>query len=184
MSQQPGAPPIPPLPPGAATGANIRFGASPARSPPQSRDPSPNRQAQRDPFMASHEALPAAGHYQMSSLSAPRPPASYTTGSNYGTAPSSPYESPAGGPGPTSPFPQGSYNSLQAYPQNSYGGTPHVVGGISTSTVQLNDFGAVDHESTVGHGRYQHDESEENRPLNEGAGFSGGFYPPHAVEGR
>jgi hypothetical protein len=49
---------------------------------------------------------------------------------------------------------------------------------MSTSSVQLNDFGAVDHESSAGHGRYQHDESEENRPLNEGAGFTGGFYPP------
>ncbi|KIM33668.1 glycosyltransferase family 2 protein [Serendipita vermifera MAFF 305830] len=187
MSQTPGPPP--PLPPGAGTagaaGANVRFGASPVRSPPHSRDQSPNRQGPRDPFMASHEALPTTGNtYQMSSLNVPGPPASYTTGSNYGTAPSSPFESPADHHSPTSPFQQNnSYNSAHSYAQSTYSSaTPHVVGGMSTSTVQLNDFGAVDphHDAGVAHGRYPHDESEENRPLNEGAGFSGGFYPPPA----
>jgi hypothetical protein len=182
MSQQPGAPPNPPLPPGAAAGANVRFGGSPVRSPPHSRDQSPNRQAQRDPFMASHEVLPTAGNYPMSSLNAPQGPGSFTTGSNYGTAPSSPYEPSAGQfSGSASPYNQGSYNQIrgpQGFSQNSYGAPPHVVGGMSSSSVQLNDFGAVDHDSSVGHGRYQHDDNEENRPLNEGAGFTGGFYPP------
>ena len=179
MSQYPGAPPVSPLPPGSPNPPNVRFGGSPVRTPPRSRDQSPNRQAQRDPFMASHETLPAPGNYPMSSLNAP---GSFTTGSNYGTAPSSPYETPAGQfSSSTSPHNQGSYNQIrgpQVYDQSSHGGAPHVIGGMSTSTVQLNEYGVVDHESSVGHGRYQPDESEENRPLNEGAGFAGGFYPP------
>lgn len=140
---------MPPLPPGAAGG--IRFASSPNRSPARSREQSPPR----DPFMASHEDLGGTGTYGMSSLNAPS-----GGGSNYGTAPSSPYNAGGGS------IAGGSYNQA-AYAQHSYGGGPP---GVSTTT--LTDFGPVEH------GRYPHSEEEEHRPLNEGAGFAGGFYPP------
>ncbi|CCA69341.1 related to chitin synthase [Serendipita indica DSM 11827] len=157
MSQQP----VPPLPPGAgAAGAGVHY----APSPPRSRDQSPSR---RDPFMD-----PSAGpNYPMGSLTAPN--AGGGPGSNYGTAPSSPYHTPAsqyGGSINQSLYAQNS----QGYHQQPY--SSHT--GVSTSTVQLQDFGPVDHDSTTGHGRYQHDETDENQPLNAGANFTGGFYPP------
>ncbi|KAG8859628.1 Chitin synthase, class 2 [Serendipita sp. 411] len=172
MSQQPGAPPIPPPPPIAAPGGRgVHYAPSPVHTPPRSREQSPPRQALRDPFMASHENLNVPGNYGRNTLNPPGP-GSFTTGSNYGTAPSSPFESPA------NQFGQGTYNQgSQGYMQTPYG----TAGGRSTSGVQLSDFGSVDHGS---HGRYEHDESEENRPLNEGAGFSGGFYPPPSLGGR
>ncbi|KAG8830026.1 Chitin synthase, class 2 [Serendipita sp. 399] len=178
MSQQSGAPPIPPPPPTATPGGHgVRYSPSPVHTPPRSREQSPHRQALRDPFMASHENLNVPGNYGGNTLNPPGP-GSFTTGSNYGTAPSSPFESPAHQFGGS--FNQTGYNQAsQSYAPTPYG----TAGGRSTSAVQLNDFGPVDHSST-GHGRYEHDESEENRPLNEGAGFSGGFYPPPSVGGR
>lgn len=158
-------------------------GAPPAHSPPRSRDQSPPR----DPFMASHENLAPGGgpgNYGMSSLSAPQGPGSFTTGSNYGTAPSSPYDTPAGNYGRAAGS-FGQNTQPPGYPSNSYGGQSQRTNnyGGSGSSVQLTDFGAVDHDS-VPHGAYPHEESEENRPLNEGAGFSGGFYPPPGGPGR
>jgi hypothetical protein len=155
---------MPPLPPGASAGG-IRYADSPTRSPPRSRDQSPGR---RDPFMASHEDVSGTGNYAMSSLNPPgvAGPGSFTTGSNYGTAPSSPYQA-AGGSFAGGSYNQGAYNQgSQGYAQPSF--NRHA--GASSTT--LNDFGAVEH------GRYPHSEDEEHRPLTEGAAFSGGFYPP------
>jgi hypothetical protein len=107
----------------------------------------------------------------MSSLNAPNVggPGSFTTGSNYGTAPSSPYQV-AGGSVAGGSYNQGAYN------QGSQGYTQHSFSGHASST-SLNDFGAVEH------GRYPHSEDEEHRPLTEGAAYSGGFYPPTAPGG-
>jgi hypothetical protein len=175
-----GVPPnAPPLPPGASSSGgqgNTRYGHSPAHSSQHSREQSPSRLAQRDPFMASHETLGGPPHFPTNSLNAPGGGGggSFTTGSNYGTAPSSPFQDPAG------PFHGASTIDQRTHgygTQGSYGGQH----GMSASSVQLTDFGAVDHSGN----RYHNDnhEYEESRPLNEGAGFSGGFYPP-PNEGR
>lgn len=145
----PSGPPVPPLPPGARA---PRYEESSQASPTHSRDQSPAR----DPFVASHEDIHGTGNYAMSSLNAPS-----GTGSNYGTAPNSPYHTVGGS------VAGGSYN------QSAYRGSQ----GYAPSGVQLSDFGPVEH------GRYPHSEEEEHQPLNEGAGFTGGFYPPPGAGG-
>jgi hypothetical protein len=115
----------------------------------------------------------------MSTLAAPtQGPGSFTTGSNYGTAPSSPYDTSGGnvaGYGrPAGSFGQNTQASGYGQKSNNYG--------ASASSVQLTDFGAVDHDNRP-HGSYGHHDDDENRPLTEGGAFSGGFYPPPAGPG-